>query len=129
MMCELCATVKDEVTNYLAVKLVSRFPVGPTEYAYYEGQIPEDNTLGFTCSDRASIVVDASLPAAKKRAVLVHELCHAALAESPFFSIMEKMLGREISQNEEESIVMCLECGLTPALTKLGFKVPKAGGR
>lgn len=109
----------------MSVKVVSKFPVGPTEYTYYEGKIPEANTLGLTLPDRASIIVDGSLPASKKRAVLLHELVHAAFAESPFFSIIHKMLGREITEDEEEALVMCLECGLTPALTKLGFKVPK----
>ena len=111
----------------MKLKVVSKFYVGPTEYTYYEGSIPEHNVLGLTIPDRAAIVVDHTLPASKKKAVMIHEICHAALAESPFFSIMHKMLGRDILENEEEAIVMCLEASLTPALTKLGFKVPKAG--
>lgn len=106
-------------------KIISKFYVGPSEYTYYEGLIPEANVLGLTIPDRTAIIVDHSLPASKKRAVLLHEICHAALAESPFFSIMYKMLGRDISENEEEAIVQCLEASLTPAMTKLGFKVPK----
>lgn len=106
-------------------KVVKKFYVGPTEYTYYEGTIPEAGTLGITIPDRAAIMVDNSLPASKKMAVLIHEICHAALAESPFFSIIHKMLGRDISEGEEESIVMCLEASLTPAMRQLGFKVPK----
>jgi len=107
------------------LKVVSRFTVGAVEYAYYEGTIPEAGTLGLTISDRASIIVDNSLPPAKKAAVLIHEICHAALAETPFHSIMHKMLGRDLTSEEEEALVMCLEVGLTPALRANGFKVPK----
>lgn len=81
---------------------------------------PLDDSGGEWHQSDRRIVIDSKLPAEKRRAVLFHELCHAAL-DLPGLSEL-------LNSKAEEAIVIALENILLPAWDAAEAKQRKANG-